>query len=587
MNAARWKSATIAALLSVAATGNVSASDLLLLHGHIYTGVPQTPWVEALAVTGTRIDATGTDQELLTRRRAKTRVIDLHGLTVIPGIVDSHMHMLYGAMALHGFNLSTPEASITPDQPQLLVARIKEYAASHPSDRILLGRADFSAAPPYAPGHELLDQAVQDRPLIVHNTSEHALWLNAKALALAGITDQPVADPVEERNVIRDASGHPSGVLIEAAMQLMERVLLETLTVDEQLSMLRDASHYLNRYGITSVVNATGSLAQIKLFAALRDRGELTVRTRTAFGSVAVPHRLTPQFLADLEEARSRYHDTWVSANLVKFFADGSTGLIPPLVYDHDEFRTLVVELDRRGYQLMTHAQRDDTVHMALDAYAAAAQANGPRDRRFRIEHDMVITESDLPRQAALSVIADMQPALCCSDLGTNYDPKTKIPSDRWHSLESAGVVLAFSSDWPCIWPPNPFLNIQEATTREIWHSDDTANVVGEPLDGAAQAGARRTGKIYSPDERITVERAVDAYTSGSAYAAFMDDRVGSLEAGKEADLAVLSQNLFSVPHAEIERTTVLMTMVGGKTVYEDWHHSNPGVSIGHSSGGH
>jgi predicted amidohydrolase YtcJ len=548
------------------------ASDVLLVHGHIYTGVDKSPWVEAISVTGSRIDAVGADKDLLKRRRPSTHVIDLRGHTVIPGIVDSHMHMLYGAIALHGFNLSTPEASITPDQPDVIIARVKEFAASHPTDKILFGRADFGTVPPFAPTHEILDRAAVDRPVVVHNTSEHALWLNAKALALAGITDLPVADPNEERNVIRDASGHPTGVLLEAGMELMERAVWKQVPLEDQLSMLRDASLYLNRYGITSVVNATGNLREIKLFGELRDRGELTVRTRTAFGSVAVPHRLTPEFLADLEEARTRYHDEWVSANLVKFFADGSTGLYPPLVYNPAEFKALVVELDRRGYQLMTHAQRDDTVHLTLDAYSDAVRANGPRDRRLRLEHDLVIAEPDMARYAGLAVVAVMQPALCCSEFGTNWDPKVTVPSDRWHTLDSLGVVLAFSSDWPCIWPPNPFLNVQQAATRQIWHSDDTANVMGEPLDGAAQAGARPTGKIYSPQERITVEQAINAYTRGSAYAAFMDDRVGTLEPGKEADIAVLSQDVFGVAPEQISKTQVLMTLVGGKVVYEDWH---------------
>jgi predicted amidohydrolase YtcJ len=250
--------------------------------------------VQALAITGTRIEAVGTDQEVLSRRHADTKVIDLHGQTVIPGISDSHTHMWFGALELHGFNLSTPESSITPDNPDALVEKIKAFAASHPNDKLLIGRADFGTVPPATPAHQLLDRAVSDRPAIIHNTSEHALWVNSKALALAGITDQPVSDPDEERNVVRDASGHPSGLLLEAGMELVERAVFATLSRDEKLLLLRDASHYLNRFGITSVVNATGSLPEIELYAALRDRGELTVRTRTAFGAVAVNHRLTP-----------------------------------------------------------------------------------------------------------------------------------------------------------------------------------------------------------------------------------------------------------------------------------------------------
>jgi predicted amidohydrolase YtcJ len=196
---------------------------------------------------------------------------------------------------------------------------------------------------------------------------------------------------------------------------------------------------------------ATGDLAELRLYAALRDRGELTLRTRTSFGSVAVRHRLSAQFLSDLDEARSLYHDDWVAANLVKFFADGSTGLVPPLVYTPQEYSALALEFDRRGFQLMTHALREDSVHMILDTYEHIQQAHGTRD---------------------------------------------------------------------------------------------------------------------TPAERIDVEAAVRAYTRGSAYAAFFDDRVGTLEVGKLADLAVLSQDIFAIEPTAIGATRVTLTMVGGKVVY-------------------
>ncbi|MGC2032987.1 MAG: amidohydrolase [Steroidobacteraceae bacterium] len=570
MNMGAWKSVVfaVAAAAAAAAQAAASASDLLLLHGHIYTGAPQSPWAEALSVTGSRIDAVGTDAQVSARRGPSSRVIDLHGRTVIPGIVDAHIHVWLGAVALHGFNLSTPEASITPAKPKLLIARIRDYAARHPAEKLLFGRADFSPTPPFAPTYELLDQAVGDRPIIVHNISEHAMWLNSQALALAGITDKPLPDPVEERNVVRDASGHPTGILIEAAMEAAERYVRATLSMEEQLAMIQAATRQLNSYGITSVVNATGDLAEIKLYAALRDRGALTVRTRTAFGAVATPHQLTPQFLADLDEARTQYHDEWVSANLVKFFADGFTGLLAPLVYRPDQFKTLVVELDRRGYQLMTHATRFDTVHMVLDAYEEAERSNGPRDRRLRIEHSSSVRDADFPRYAALSVINVTSPGFCCGESGTNADPKEPTPSDQWQTFLKNGVVLGFSSDWPCTWPPNPFIGIQAAITREIWRSNDTADIIDLPMDGAALAGARPTGKLYTPEQRVSVQQAVDAYTRGSAYAAFEETQIGTLEAGKLADLAVLSQNIFSVPRKTVGKTRVVLTMVGGQIVY-------------------
>jgi predicted amidohydrolase YtcJ len=552
------------------APASLYASDTILIHGHIYTGNPKAPWAKALAITGTKIDAVGTDEEIVSMKQASTRVIDLHGRTVIPGISDSHTHMWYGAMALRGVNLSVPEGTVTPDSPDLLVERIKSFAASHPGERIIFGRADFGTAPPGTPTHDLLDRAVTDRPVIIHNTSEHALWVNAKALAFAGITDQPVGDPDEERNIIRDASGHPSGVLLESAMEVIERAVFASMTREEKLDWLRDASRYLNRYGITSVVNATGNLAEIELYAALRDRGQLTVRTRNSFGAVAVNHHLTPQFLSDLEKARTQYHDDWVSANLVKFFSDGGSGLIPPLTYEASEFKKLVLELDKHGYQLMTHSLRGDTAQMVLDAYEEVEKTNGPRDRRLRMEHADIVWAEDLPRFAKLSVVASMQPTFCCGDNGANFDPQDKTPTDRWQSLEKSGARLAFGSDWPCTWPPDPFVSIQQATTRQVWRSPATSGLVGALLDGANQGGAVPALLSYVPEERISVEQALKGYTLGSAYARFSDDQLGSLEAGKEADLAILSQDIFSAAADRIGKTKVVMTMVGGKMVFED-----------------
>jgi hypothetical protein len=362
-------------------------------------------------------------------------------------------------------------------------------------------------------------------------------------------------------------------VLLEAAQETMERAVLATLTTEEKLALLQGGMHYLNTFGITSIVNATGDLAEIELYGTLRDRGALSVRTKTAFGAVAVPHHLTPRLLADLETARSRFHDEWVSANLVKFFADGSTGLAPPLVYRASEYKALVAELDKRGFQIMTHAQRGDSTHLILDAYDAAIRQNGPRDRRFRIEHDFVISDADLARYPALHVIGGIQPAFCCSELGTNYDPSDPTPADRWNSLLTAGVVLAFSTDWPCMWPPDPFVNIQQAVTRQVWKSEDTAVIETEPFDGAHQGGAKPLpGRYFHPDERIGVRESVDAYTRFAAYAEFAEDRVGMLSPGKLADLAVLSQDIFAVKPEQIEATHAILTMLGGRVVFGDAH---------------
>src|SRR5580698_6524050 len=161
-------------LITLGWQGPAFAGDTLLVHGHIYTGNPRMPWASALSVSGTHIEAVGTDAAILKRRAGRTQVIDLHGQTVIPGIVDSHTHMLFGAYALHGLNLSTPESSVTPERPDLLVERLKAYAAAHPRDAVLFGRADFSTVPPTTPKSALLDSAVPDRPVMINYTAAHA-----------------------------------------------------------------------------------------------------------------------------------------------------------------------------------------------------------------------------------------------------------------------------------------------------------------------------------------------------------------------------------------------------------------------------
>jgi len=531
------------------------SSDTLLLNGHIYTANPQSRWAEALAVTGDKIEAVGSNAEMARHRSANTKVIDLKGKTVIPGITDGHVHLWFGALALHGFNLSTPEFNITPKDSDLLLGKIKDYAAHHPQDPVIFGRlqfiTDFSASgnaykkPTVT--HQLLDRAVPDRPLVIHDVSEHALWVNQKTLELAHISDAPFSDRSIEDNILRDAHGHRTGVVMEGAMEIIEHALPDP-SLEVKFEWLRQAMRYLNGFGITSATMATGSLADIELYGKMRDRGLLTLRTRTAFGAVAVNHHLTPQLLADLDKARSSYHDAWVSANLVKFFSDGLTD---PPVYAPEELQKLFAELDKRGYQLMTHSIGIDSARMVLDAYQAAEKANGPRDRRFRMEHADYLNPEDLPRFRQLSVIASMQPSFCC-----NGGALGRVKIDTWNSLLKAGAMVTFSSDWPCTWPPDPLAAMEETMTREILREVTPHGPVGEI-------------KYDQPQERLSIEQSVVAYTRDAAYANFAEKTTGTLEPGKFADLAVLSRDIFSAKPAEIGKTHVSMTMVGGKVVFE------------------
>jgi len=519
------------------------ASETILIHGHIFTGDASQKWAAAIAITGSRIDAVGSDAEALKLKGGKTKIIDLEGRTVVPGFVDSHTHMWFGALALHGFNLATPELWIDPKtEAAAFAAKVKEYAASHPKDKVLFGRAVFANDVT----HELLDQAAPDRPVVVHAATEHTYWVNQKAMELAKIGTEPVADPDIEKFIVRDANRRPTGVFRESSMQLIERAL-PAQTMAEKMEWMREAARYLNRYGITSVTNATGSLEEIQIYGALRDKHQLTVRTKTAFGSVAVKHQLTPEFLAQLDKARTTYHDDWVSANLVKFFADGAGG--PPM-YEPAELQRLYAELDKRGYQIMTHALGAGPAKMTLDAYEAAAQQNGARDRRFRVEHGINIAATDVARFPKLGVSVSMQPAFCCFADGPGGG------TNSYKSFEDNGTNLAFGSDWPCSWPPDPIASIQQAATRA------QRVLFTKPTPGAEV-------KYVTPEQRITVEQGVAAYTRGGAWERFSEEKTGTLEKGKEADLVVLTEDIFAARPENVGAARVRMTMVGGKTVYQ------------------
>lgn len=538
-----------------AIAGAAHASDLLLVHGRIYTAA-QTgeKWAEAIAITGDHIDAVGSDTDIMKLKTDSTKVVDLQGKMVVPGFTDDHVHLWFGSLALHGFNLSTPESTIEWNkEPDLFAQKIKEYADSHPDEEVLIGRAAFSnGVTSPAPTHEILDKIVPDRPLVIHATSEHTLWLNEKALELAGITDRPLPDPSEEKYVMRDGWGRPTGILREAAMQAMERAIPDP-PLDEKLAIFRAGEKYLNSFGITSVVLASGGLWDLNSYEQLRERGELTLRMRQSFGQVAVNHHLTPEFLADLETARTSYHDDWISADEVKFFMDGAPST--PL-YTTQQFAHIVGVLDKLGYHIMTHALAPASAKVVLDGFEIVEKENGPKDRRFRMEHAGRLYPEDVPRFGQLGIIASMQPAFCCSAPGQTYGGYPPGKSNQWHSLMAGGAMLEFSSDWPCSWPPSPILGIQQAVLRRVRRTGTPTGLTG-PIESDDE-----------PNEAITAEQALIAYTRNAAYVNFTDKKLGTLEAGKLADMVVLSKNILEIPAEEIGTTKVMATMVDGKVVY-------------------
>jgi len=560
-------------LLASLAGGEVRAqspapqtADLVLLSGHIYTSNPARPWAKALAIRDGRIMAVGNDAEIVKLQGPATRVLNLGGRMAMPGIIDSHIHFLDGSFSLDQLNL---DDAYTAAEIQ---NRVREFAAAHPDRAWLLGRGWLYDAfkPSGLPTKQILDEVVSDRPIVLDCYDGHSVWVNSKALALAGITkDTP--DPKQAGivvgTIVRDpASGEATGVLKEEAVALVRKVIPPP-SHEQELRALRAGLREANQHGLTSVLNASGSIEEMELYDELRRNGDLTVRMTT---SLMMEPQLDEKTLAQFEEGRRRFHDEWVRAGVIKAFMDGvieshTAAMIEPysddpkvsgsMNYAPEQFRANVLELDRRHFQVITHAIGDLAIRTTLDAYEAAAQTNGARDRRYRIEHIENIHPADIPRFGRLGVIAGMQPFHCYPEpnlanvWARNVGPARLANSFAWHSIAAGGAKLAFGSDWPVV-SLDPFIGIQNAVTRQ--------NSMGEPAGG------------WVGEQKVTLDQALASYTRDAAYAQFEDKLKGSIEPGKLADIIVLSQDLFAVNPLEIRKTMPVLTIVGGKVVYED-----------------
>lgn len=552
-------------------------ADLLIWHGRIYTSNPNMPWAEAIAISDGIIKAVGTDQEIEKYRGPDTEVIDLGGRMAMPGIIDSHMHFLLGSTGLSWVHLDNIHSA---DE---IKKHIRDYAEKNPQEKWVRGSGwGYDSFSPFEyPTKEMLDEAVPDRPAVIESCDRHSYWVNSKALELANITrDTP--DPKENGivtgEIVRDQkTGEPTGVLKESAMVLM-RAVIPTLSREDLLAKLSEGMAHANRHGITAIVNASGDIPEIELYDELLKQGKLTIRIKNSLGEVAgVKHYLNPETLETFEKARSSFNSDWIRTGLIKFFMDGvvetnTAAMLMPYQdnpslsgvtnYTKEEFNTFVTELDRRGFQVMTHAIGDAAVRMTLDAYEFAEKENGPRDRRFRVEHIEILDPLDLPRFNKLGVIASMQPLHLAGDSSAerwrkNVGPERLKEGFAWNDLISSGARLVLGSDWPIV-TLDPFISMQAALTRQT-------------PDGDPEGG-------WFPSQCITLDQALAGYTRQAAYAAFFDDRIGAIEPGKSADIIVLSQNLFDIPAKEIGKTKVILTIVNGKVVWRD--EFKPGAQI-------
>ncbi len=551
----------IAGLIVGAQREDDGAVDLIVINGAVYQSNGTDGLAEAVAVRGNKVVRVGSNREIQRLSRRQTTVIDAQGGAVLPGFNDAHTHLLNGGLSLGQVDLSEAKSL------EALKETVKAWAESHPDREWIVGRGwYYQTFAGGMPTRQLLDTLVPDRPAYFVAYDGHTGWANSKALAAAHITSR-TPNP-KNGSIVRDTrTGQPTGALKEAAMALVSTVAPQP-TAEDKLAAIRAAVVEAHRLGVTSVQNAGGSPDDLALYDQLRKQNDLTVRIYQAFTADA---SVTEADLDRLERIRKQYaDDPLLKSGGIKLILDGvieshTAAMLEPYTnrtavkgdsrFTVEQLNQVVSLLDRRGWQVMTHAIGDRAVRMALDAYEHAAKANPApaRGRRHRVEHIETIDPADIPRFGTLGVIASIQPY---HGLPSENPPDvwaTNIGPDRaargWlsGSIAKAGGRLAFGSDWP-VMSLDPQMGLHVAVNRTT-------------LDGIPEDG-------WNPDERLPLRRAIDAYTRQAAWASFDEQRKGSIARDMLADLVVLSENIFDRPAGRLADATVVVTVFDGKVVY-------------------
>ncbi|MCW8845669.1 MAG: amidohydrolase [Gammaproteobacteria bacterium] len=538
-----------------------SQADLLLTHGAIYTSDQSRSWQQAVAIRGDKIVYVGNNQDAKGYAGPNTRVVNLKGRMVLPGLQDVHIHPISGGIEAAACDLN---GLTTSDQ---YVEKIKGYAEANPDLPWITGGGWLMSAfgPGAMPRKELLDAIVPGRPVLLHSSDGHSAWANSLALKLAGITrDTP--DPEDGRIDRNLKTGELVGSLQEGAISLLDHVL-PPVTDQQRQDGLRFAIRMLNSYGITSIQDASVDEDALRTYQALDESGELTLKVEA---SQWWERDEGLEQIAGMTARREKYSKGHLRANTVKLMLDGvmenytavmlEPYLIPGEVrgipmLDPEFLKQVVTDIDAAGFQAHFHAIGDGAVRQSLDAVEAARKTNGPGDNRHHISHLELIDPQDIPRFGELDVVANFQPLWAYAD---DYITKLTIPfigekRARWlypiSSVLQNGGIIAFGSDWS-VSSANPFYGIEVAVTRK------------DPDSGDAE--------VLIPEERILLEDAIAAFTINAAYTNHLDEQTGSIEIGKQADLVVLDQNLFEIAPEAISATKVLLTLFEGKLVYGD-----------------
>jgi len=536
--------------------------ELVFVHGVVRTLRPGEGPRQALAVSGNRIALVGSDRDVLALAGASTRVIDLRGRPLYPGFSDGHMHLSGYGRALQAVDL-VGTASLDE-----VVARVKERAAREPPGTWILGRGwdQNDWARKEFPTHEALSRAVPGHPVVLTRIDGHALLCNAAALAAAGLDGETTAP--DGGRVLRAPDGSPTGVLVDNAMELVQRVVPAETTA-QLLDGVRLAIAELHRRGITSVHDAGVPLSTVQAYAELARGDAFTLRAHVMLSGDepclhwnvgGLPTRdLTGQGLIAVR-AIKMYADGALGsrgAALLEDYADdpGNRGLLltPP-----EQIESMAELALRKGWQLCVHAIGDRGNRLVLDAMEQALAAVPPgarppdaQDPRFRIEHCQVLAPPDITRFARLGVIPSMQCQHQTSDMPwaeARLGPERVRGAYAWRSLLDTGVIVCGGSDCP-VEQPDPIAAFHAAVTR--------CDERGQPPGG------------WQAEQAMTREEALAMLTAWPAFAAFDEARLGTLQEGKLADLVVLSEDLLTAPAERLPQVAVDLTVFDGRLVYE------------------
>ncbi|MEP7172818.1 MAG: amidohydrolase [Aestuariivirga sp.] len=551
------------------------SADLIITNARLLTMNKAALRAESLAIAGNRILAVGSNADMKALKGGHTRVIDAQMNTVMPGIVESHIHLFGGAVELDSLMINNIKGF------PAVSAAIREYAGANPKNRIIIvnSASPVSLGDTTAITRQILDTIIADRPLALICFDHHTVWANTKALEADGLLHGASLTPGNE--IVMGSDGLASGELREAAAfaPLLEltatggREWLGMVTGENPVppatsaerlidqNFMKRGLEYCASLGITSIHNMDGNWYQLELLKALMDKDELIARVEVPFHH---KNYFETSRVDEAVEMRAQYQGDMLHSGRVKIFMDGVLESMTALMLDDypgfqgergaplftaKQFNEVATRADKHGLQISVHAIGDGGVRRTLDGYEAARKANGPRDSRHRIEHIELIDKADIPRLKQLGVIASLQPIVGLGVPGNPPEPcRTRIGDKlpqayAWQTLRESGATVAFSSDWP-VSPLDPFLGIQSAMTSL-------------PL---------------SPDSRPQAQSlmdALDGFTAAGAYTEFAEAKKGKLMPGLLADVIVLSGNIEATPAAQMSTLKPVLTICDGRITFE------------------